>query len=286
MRYEAPVSVEAASTLLSEAQGQSFVLAGGTDLLVRMKGGFVEPDLIVDIKHIAALQEIRFEKDGFVIGAAVPCAALGENAELRKQWPGVVEAANLIGSKQIQGRCTMVGNLCNASPAADSVPALVAAGAKVRIRGSKGTRSAAIEDIPVGPGRTSLAKGEFIEAILLKKRKNRSADAYLRFIPRSEMDIAVVSAGIDLEVGKDGTISAARIALGAVAPTVKIVAAAAAAVVGSKLEEKALQALADACSAACQPINDKRGTIEFRTKVAGVLARRAAQIAFQRAGER
>lgn len=180
----------------------------------------------------------------------------------------------------------MVGNLCNASPAADSVPALVAAGAKVRIRGSKGTRSAAIEDIPVGPGRTSLAKGEFIEAILLKKRKNRSADAYLRFIPRSEMDIAVVSAGIDLEVGKDGTISAARIALGAVAPTVKIVAAAAAAVVGSKLEEKALQALADACSAACQPINDKRGTIEFRTKVAGVLARRAAQIAFQRAGER
>jgi len=286
MRYEAPVSVEAASTLLSEAKGQAFVLAGGTDLLVRMKGGFVEPELIVDIKHIAALQEIRLEKDGFVIGAAVPCAALGENAELRKQWPGVVEAANLIGSKQIQGRCTMVGNLCNASPAADSVPALVAAGAKVRIRGSKGTRSVAVEDIPVGPGRTSLAKGEFIEAILLKKRKNRSADAYLRFIPRSEMDIAVVSAGVDLELGKDGTISVARIALGAVAPTVKIVAAAAAAMVGSKLEEKALQALADACSAACQPINDKRGTIEFRTKVAGVLARRAAQIAFERAGER
>src|SRR3954451_65815 len=286
MRYEAPVSVEAASTLLSEAKGQAFVLAGGTDLLVRMKGGFVEPELIVDIKHIAALQEIRLEKDGFVIGAAVPCAALGENAELRKQWPGVVEAANLIGSKQIQGRCTMVGNLCNASPAADSVPALVAAGARVRIRGSKGTRSVAVEDIPVGPGRTSLAKGEFIEAILLKKRKNRSADAYLRFIPRSEMDIAVVSAGVDLELGKDGTISVARIALGAVAPTVKIVAAAAAAMVGSKLEEKALQALADACSAACQPINDKRGTIEFRTKVAGVLARRAAQIAFDRAVER
>jgi len=286
MRYEAPVSVEAASTLLSEAKGQSFVLAGGTDLLVRMKGGFVEPELIVDIKHIASLQEIRLEKDGFVIGAAVPCAALGENAELRKQWPGVVEAANLIGSKQIQGRCTMVGNLCNASPAADSVPALVAAGAKVRIRGGKGTRSVAVEDIPVGPGRTSLAKGEFIEAILLKKRKTRSADAYLRFIPRSEMDIAVVSAGVDLELGKDGTISVARIALGAVAPTVKIVAAAAAAVVGSKLEEKALQALADACSAACQPITDKRGTIEFRTKVAGVLARRAAQIAFERAGER
>ena len=286
MRYEAPVSVEAASTLLSEAPGQSFVLAGGTDLLVRMKGGFVEPDLIVDIKHIAALQEIRLEKDGFVIGAAAPCAALSENAELKKQWPGVVEAANLIGSKQIQGRCTMVGNLCNASPAADSVPALIAAGAKVRIRGRKGTRSAAVEEIPVGPGRTSLAKGEFIEAILLKKRKPRSADAYLRFIPRSEMDIAVVSAGVDLELDKAGAVAAARVALGAVAPTVKLVEAAAAAIIGSKLEDKALQALAEACSAACQPINDKRGTIEFRTKVAGVLARRAAQIAFQRAGER
>src|SRR5215475_11418214 len=135
MRYEAPMSVEAASTLLAEATGQSFILAGGTDLLVRMKGGFVEPDLIVDIKHIAALQEIRLEKEGFVIGAAVPCAALGENVELVKQWPGVVEAANLIGSKQIQGRCTMVGNLCNASPAADSVPALVAAAAKVVVIG-------------------------------------------------------------------------------------------------------------------------------------------------------
>jgi aerobic carbon-monoxide dehydrogenase medium subunit len=286
MRYKAPVSLEAASALLAEAPAQSFVLAGGTDLLVRMKGGFVEPELIVDIKHIPDLQELRLDKDGFVIGAAVPCAALGENVELSAQWPGVVEAANLIGSKQIQGRCTIVGNLCNASPAADSVPALVTAAAKVRIRGRKGTRTVAIETIPVGPGKTSLAKGEFIEAVLLEKRRPRSADAYLRFIPRSEMDIAVVSAGVDLERDKAGVITKARVALGAVAPTVMLVEAAAAAIIGSKLEDKALTALAEACSAACQPINDKRGTVEFRTKVAGVLARRAAQIAYQRAGER
>jgi aerobic carbon-monoxide dehydrogenase medium subunit len=286
MRYEAPVSLEAASALLAEAPAQSFVLAGGTDLLVRMKGGFVEPELIVDIKHIPDLQELRLDKDGFVIGAAVPCAALGENVELSAQWPGVVEAANLIGSKQIQGRCTIVGNLCNASPAADSVPALVAAGAKARIRGRKGSRTVAIEKIPVGPGRTSLSKGEFIEAVLLERRRPRSADAYLRFIPRSEMDIAVVSAGVDLERDKAGVITKARVALGAVAPTVMLVEAAAAAIIGSKLEDKALTALAEACSAACQPINDKRGTVEFRTKVAGVLARRAAQIAYQRAGER
>jgi aerobic carbon-monoxide dehydrogenase medium subunit len=286
MRYEAPVSLEAASALLAEAPGQSFILAGGTDLLVRMKGDFVEPELIVDIKHIPELQEIRLEKEGFVIGAAVPCAALGENVELRAQWPGVVEAASLIGSKQIQGRCTIVGNLCNASPAADSVPALIAAGAKARIRGKAGNRTVEIEKIPVGPGKTSLAKGEFIEAVLLEKRRPRSADAYLRFIPRSEMDIAVVSAGVDLECDKAGAVIKARVALGAVAPTVKLVEAAAAAIIGSKLEDKALTSLAEACSAACQPINDKRGTIEFRTKVAGVLARRAAQIAYQRAGER
>src|SRR5262249_25564374 len=162
-----------------------------------------------------------------------------ENVELTAQWPGVVEAANLIGSKQIQGRCTIVGNLCNASPAADSVPALVAAGAKARVRGKAGTRTVDIEKIPVGPGRTSLAKGEFLEAILLDKRRPRSADAYLRFIPRSEMDIAVVSAGIDLECDKAGAITKARVALGAVAPTVKLVPAAAAAIVGSKLEDKA-----------------------------------------------
>ena len=284
MRYEAPETMKSAVTLMAKEKGLAFVLAGGTDLLVKMKGGFLEPDLVVDIKRIKGVYDIKKSATGFTIGAAVPGVALAENVALVKAWPGVVEAANLIGSKQVQGRCTMVGNLCNASPAADSVPALIAANAKVVISGPKGKRTIPIEQVPVSPGRTSLKKGEIIESILLPKRPSNSGDAYLRFIPRTEMDIAVVSAGINLELDSKGVIKNARVSLGAVAATVLLVPAAAKALIGSKLDDAALEKLATACSAACKPIDDKRGTIEFRTKVAGVLARRAAQIAYKRAG--
>jgi len=284
MKYEAPTSTRDAVALLSKTKGNTFVLAGGSDLLVRMKGGFVEPDLIVDIKRIPAMQAIRKAAGGFRIGASVSCAEMGEDAALRKAWPGVVEAANLIGSDQIQSRCTVAGNLCNASPAADSVPALVAARAKAIVVGPKGRRTVAVEQIPAGPGRTTLARGEVLEAITLPQPKPKSGDAYLRFTPRTEMDIAVCSAGIALTLGKGGVIEQARVALGAVAPTVVLVPAAAKAIIGTKLDDAALAALAEACAAACSPIDDKRGTVEFRTEVVGVLAKRAAKIAYQRAG--
>ncbi len=284
MRYEAPITTKAAAGLLAKAKGSAFVLAGGTDLLVRMKAGMIEPDLVIDIKRIPAMQSVTRTAGAFRIGAAVPAAALGENAALKKSWPGVVEAANLIGSDQIQGRCTIVGNLCNASPAADSVPALIAAGAKAAIVGPRGRRTVAVEQIPTGPGKTSLKKGEVIESITLPKPAPKTADAYLRFIPRTEMDIAVVSAGVCLTLGARGVIKKARVVLGAVGPTAVLVAAAAKAIVGTKLDDAALANLAAACEAACKPIDDKRGTKEFRTEVAGVLARRAARIAYQRAG--
>ncbi|TPJ17885.1 xanthine dehydrogenase family protein subunit M [Mesorhizobium sp. B2-7-3] len=284
MRYIRPLSIEDAVGQLAGSAGPAAILAGGSDLLVRMKGGFVEPELIIDIKSIAGLRDIRETADGFSIGAAVPCAVLGENAGLRKAWPGVVEAAKLIGSKQVQGRCTIVGNLCNASPAADSVPALVAAGAKAVVVGPSGKRTIAVETVPTAPGRTSLAKGEIIEAILLGKPAPRSADAYLRFIPRTEMDIAVVSAGVNLTLDEAGVVTAARVAIGAAAPTVLLVEEGAEALIGRKLDEAALERLAKVCAGACRPIDDKRGTIEFRRKVAGVLARRAAQTAYARAG--
>jgi carbon-monoxide dehydrogenase medium subunit len=195
----------------------------------------------------------------------------------------VIEATNLIGSDQVQSRCTMVGNLCNASPAADSVPAMIAAGAKAVVVSRTGRRKVAVEKIVTGPGQTSLAKGEVIEAILLPARSARSGDAYLRFIPRTEMDIAVVSAAVNLTLER-GRVKTARVVLGAVAPTAVLVPAAAKAIIGTRLDDDALDKLAAACSAACNPIDDKRGTIEYRTKVAGVLGKRAAKIAFQRAG--
>ena len=284
MKYQTPSTTKEAATFIKRAKGKAFVLAGGTDLMVRMKSGFVEPDLVVDIKQISAMQSITKSATGFRIGAAVSAAAMGENTALKKAWPGVVESANLIGSDQIQNRCTIAGNLCNASPAADAVPALIAAGAKANVVGPQRRRTVAVEKIITSPGKTSLSKGEIVESITLPKRAPRSGDAYLRFIPRSEMDIAVVGAGVNLVLDNNSVVKSARVALGAVAPTPLLVPAAAKAIIGTKLNKAALTKLADACSAACSPIDDNRGTVEFRTEVAGVLARRAARIAYKRAG--
>jgi len=284
MKYQTPSTTKEAAVLIKRERGKAFVLAGGTDLMVRMKIGLIEPDLVVDIKHISAMQSIKKSASGFRVGAAVSAAKMGENNALKKAWPGVVEAANLIGSDQIQNRCTIAGNLCNASPAADAVPALIAAGAKVNIVGPQRRRTIAVEKVITGPGTTSLAKGEIVEAITLPKRLPKSGDAYLRFIPRSDMDIAVVGAGVGLTLDNNGVIKSARVALGAVAPTPLLVAAAAKAIVGTKLNKAALEKLTVACTAACDPIDDMRGTVEFRTEIAGVLARRAAKIAYKRAG--
>ena len=284
MRYETPETLDAAVALLAGADGVTRILAGGTDLLVQLRAGMIEPALIVDVKRIDEMRAITAEDGGFRVGAAVTGAELGEHAALKAAWPGVVEATELIGSTQIQGRATMGGNLCNASPAADSVPALIAASAVVSVAGPDGRRDVPAEQIATGPGQTSLAKGEMAVSILLPARPPRSSDAYLRFIPRTEMDIAVVGAGVCLTLNEDGTCGAARVSLGAVAEVPLLVAEAADALIGTKVDDGALEALAAAASAACRPIDDKRGTKEYRIKVAGVMARRAAAIARDRAG--
>ena len=283
LRYEAPESIEAAVSLLADGGADARIFAGGTDLLVQMREQMIEPALLIDIKRIPDVREVTVGADSVRIGAAVTGAELGENAQLKAMWPGVVEAVNLIGSDQVQGRATMVGNLCNASPAADSVPALIAAGAVVSIAGPEGTREVAAEDFPTGPGQSCLNGGEFVTHLTLPVPPANSGDAYLRFIPRTEMDIAVVGCGVALTLSDDGTCAAARVSLGAVAPTALLVDACAEALVGSKLDDDALASLDAAAQAACSPIDDKRGTLEFRTKVAGVLARRAATAAWQRA---
>ncbi|WP_300030449.1 xanthine dehydrogenase family protein subunit M [uncultured Roseobacter sp.] len=283
MRYERPDSLERASSMMVAETGLTRILAGGTDVLVQMKSEVVEPDLIVDVKHLAGMRDITPENGGFRIGAGVSGAALNEHKGVCAMWPGVAEALDLIGSTQVQGRATMIGNLCNGSPAADSVPALFAADAVVRIHGTGGVREVSVTEIPKGPGKTSLEPGDIISSVFLPARPERSADAYLRFIPRTEMDIAVASAGVSLTLDADGIVTAARVAVGAVAPTVLLVAPAAEALVGSRLEDSALEALKAAVEAACNPIDDKRGTVAFRTSTAGVLAVRAAKTARDRA---
>lgn len=281
--YISPGTVAEAISALQAAGGNGRLLAGGTDLLVQMRGGRAKPKVVIDLKGIPGIATIRDEAGGFIIGAASSGASIGEHEALRKAWPGVVEAANLIGSTQVQGRASLGGNLCNASPAADSVPALIAAGAICVIAGPNGQREAPVETIQSGPGKTTLGKDEVLIAFKLPKRPAQSGDAYLRLIPRTEMDIAVVGAAVSVTLDAAGKCIAARVGIGAVAPTALLVEAAGAALVGSSFDDAALAKLEAAVAAACKPISDKRGTIEYRTKVAAVLARRAALIARDRA---
>lgn len=284
LQFQAPGTIDEAVSLLANSDGEARILAGGTDLLVQLRSGLINPSLIVDIKHIAETRTITEEDGGFRVGSAVSGAELNENDAVVAMWPGIAEGFDLIGSTQIQGRASLGGNLCNASPAADSVPAMIAAGVTCKIAGPNGVREAKVEDIPAGPGKTSLAKGEFVVSFKLPAQKPNSGDAYLRFIPRTEMDIAVVGAGVNLTLDGSGTCTDAKVAIGAVAPTVLVVKEAADALIGTKVDDAALDKMAAACSAAAKPIDDKRGTIAFRKKVVGVIARRAAKIALERAG--
>jgi len=283
IQYLAPRTLDEAIGAFAAAGSAARIMAGGTDLLVQMRSGAVHPGLIVDIKKIPEMTAIEQTADGgFRVGAAVAGAVLAEHPRFGKVWPGVLEAINLIGSTQVQGRASAGGNLCNGSPAGDSVPAMVAAGVTVTLQGPNGRREMAVEQVPAGPGRTTLLPGEILVSFTLPPRPPGSSDAYLRMIPRTEMDIAVVGIGVSLTL-KDGVCTAARVGLGAVAPTVLLVEAAGKALIGSKLDDAALNAAASACSAACRPIDDKRGTIIYRTKIAGVLLRRTTAIAARRA---
>src|SRR5215471_12521450 len=253
LRYVAPRTLDEAIGAFAAAGSAARIMAGGTDLLVQMRSGLVRPGLIVDIKKIGEMTEITETADGgFRVGAAVSGMALAEHAKFGKVWPGVLEAVNLIGSKQVQGRASAGGNLCNGSPAGDSVPAMVAAGAIVTVQGPDGRRDIKVEDVPAGPGRTNLKPGEILVSFALPPRPPGSSDAYLRMIPRTEMDIAVVGLGVSLTL-KDGVCTAARVGLGAVAPIPLLVEAAGQALIGSRLDAAALDAAAEAYRAVCRP---------------------------------
>jgi carbon-monoxide dehydrogenase medium subunit len=259
------------------------VLAGGTDLLVQMRSLANWPRRIVDLKRVPELTRIEVDADVLRIGAAVPAVEIVEHAQLRALIPGLVEATDLIGSTQIQGRATLGGNLCNASPAADTVPAMIVLGATCVVVGPGGERTVPVAEIATAPGQTSLSVGEFVSEIMIARPPAGSGDAYLRLIPRSEMDIAIVGAGACVHIDAAGVCSHAQVAIGAVAPTARVVPDAGAALLGSSLDEPALERMQEAVRAACDPIDDKRGTVAYRTKVAGVLARRATAIAAERA---
>ena len=286
LRYEFPETLDAAVALLAGETGAARVIAGGTDVLVQLRTDMIAPGLMVGINNIPEVRTITAENGGFRFGSAVTGMELVEHDAFAQTWPGVIDAVSLIGSIQIKGRATVGGNACNASPAADSVPALLVANAVATIVGPKGRRDVPVEEIATGPGRTSLAKDEILASFFLPERPPRAGDAYLRFTPRTEMDIAVTGVSVSLTLDGQGSCTAARVAIGAVAERALLVDEAANALVGTPVDDAALGALAAAASAACRPIDDKRGTKIYRIKVTGVLAKRAAGIALARAGER
>ena len=283
LNYAAPDSLDAAVGMLADAGAGARILAGGTDVLVLLHGDLIEPELIVDIKNIPELTEISVDDGAWRIGAAASGMKLMDHEGFAAAWPGVIEGVALIGSVQVKGRASVGGNLCNASPAADSVPPLIAAGAMANIAGPGGRRDLPVEDVITGPGQTALEAGEMVVSFTFPKRPPHSGDCYLRLTPRTEMDIAVVGAAVNLTLDDGGTCTAARVSLGAVAPTPLLVEDAAAALIGTSVDDAALDVLAAAASAACDPIDDKRGTIAYRIKTAGVMTRRAAETALDRA---
>ncbi len=284
--YVAPSTVEETLAVLQRAtdQGQrTQILAGGTDVIVQFRSLDSSHRLFVDIKSLKETNDVRIENEHIFVGAAIPSGVLNENAELKALFPGLLEAADLIGSTQIQGRASIGGNLCNSSPAGDTIPALIVNSALCVIATSEGTRTVPSEKFVTGVGRNCLAAHEFLLGFQIPRPSAGTGDAYLRFIPRTEMDIAVAGAAVSLSLNHEGICERARVSIGAVAPTPLLVSSAAEALVGTTADEDALQQAAQACSDAAQPITDKRGTVEYRRKVVGVLCRRAGAIAKDRA---
>ena len=284
--FVAPKSLPEAQGIFANDSSASW-LAGGTDLLVGIRLGMRDPSRIIDLKQIPELMALDVSGDSILIGAAASAYDILHNSEIGSLCPGLADALDLIGSTQIQGRCSAGGNLCNASPAADSIPALIANGAVCRILGSSGERLLPVEDFIVGPGKNALKSDELLVQLVLPKPMPATSDAYLRLTPRTEMDIAVAGTGVSITLDTAGICTAARVAIGAVAPTALLVEAAGQTLVGSKLEDDAIDSAVTAVRAAASPISDKRGSAQYRTHVVGVLVKRAIQRAQARinAGE-
>jgi carbon-monoxide dehydrogenase medium subunit len=283
IQYEAPTSLEQALGLLAAHGENARAICGGTDIIIQLRAGTRRPDYLIDVKHIAELTQLSFDSStGLRLGAAVRCIEIHESQLMRRHYPGLSEAAHLIGSLQIQGRASVGGNLCNGSPAADTTPALIALGAVARIVGPNGERRVNVDEFVLSPGKTVLQPGELLIELLIAPPPAHSADAYLRFIPRNEMDIAVVGVGASVTLDGDRCV-AARIALGAVAATPLFAEKASASLIGKEMNAEAFDEAGDLATALSSPIDDMRGTAEFRRHLVGVLTRRTLEIAVRRA---
>jgi carbon-monoxide dehydrogenase medium subunit len=283
--YVAPTSLAEATALLAKANGRGRVLAGGTDILVQLREHLREADLVVDVKKIPELMELSYSPEsGLRLGASVPCCRVYDNAELGRAYPALVDAARIVGGWQIQSRASIGGNLCNSSPAADTIPALIAHAATCIIAGPKGQREVKAEDFCTGPGRNVLEPGELLVTLVFPPPEAHASSAYERFIPRNEMDIAVVGAGSWLKLSSDGkTVEKVRISLGAVAPTPRLAVEASQWLAGKPATAASFAEAGELAKKVATPITDMRGPAEYRVHLVGVLVKRTLAQAAERA---
>ena len=283
--YASPTSLSEALDILAKDGDRTRALAGGTDILVQLRARRHQPDILLDVKSIPELNVLSYDAgSGLTIGAAVECYKIYEHAAVKEHYPALVDCTSIIGGIQIQGRASVGGNLCNAAPSADSIPALIAYGATANIAGPSGTRSVPVEDVCTGPGQSILGADELLVSVSVPAPAANSGARYIRFIPRNEMDIAVVGAGVSVELDGD-TIKSARVSLASVAPTPLFVREAGDALAGQAISDEAIRKASGLAQAAAKPITDMRGTIEFRTHLCEVLTRRALNTAIERAKE-
>ncbi len=284
IEYQAPATLKEAVAIMTTHGDRASPLAGGTDILVQLRGGRRNSDVLVDTKKIPELNGIKLDDKGLQLGAAVPCYLIYQNAAVAAAYPGIIDAAGLIGSIQIQGRASIGGNLCNAAPSGDSIPPVITLGGEAHINGPNGWRTMPTENFCTGPGRNALEPGELLVAIQLPAPAANSGTAYLRFIPRNEMDIAVAGVSSTVTLDASGqTIQSARIALASVGPTPILATAAGDSLAGKAVSDDAIAEAGRLASAAATPITDMRGTIRQRHHLVDVLTRRTLNIAIRRA---
>lgn len=282
--YAAPTSLAEATKLLAGTNGTARILAGGTDLIVQLREHLKEADLVVDVKKIPELMELKLSAQGLKLGAAVPCYLLYENKEISAKYPALTDSARIIGGWQIQSRASIGGNLCNSSPAGDSLPSLIALNVKCVIAGPNGSREVPAADFCTGPGKNVLQKGEVLAALVFPPVGPKTGSAYERFIPRNEMDIAVVGAASWVKLNSTGDkIDEARIALAAIAPTPKFAAEASQWLAGQPATEATYAQAGELAKKVAIPISDMRGPAEYRTHLVGVLVKRTLADAVERA---
>ena len=283
--YVAPKSIQEAVELMASKGDQARAMAGGTDLLVQLRGGRRTSEVVVDIKDISELNQLTYDSQkGLTIGAAVPCYKIYQDDQIAGLYPGLVDSASLIGSIQIQGRASIGGNLCNSAPSADGIPALIALGAVANVAGPNGNREIAVEEFCCGPGQNVLVSGEILVSVSIAAPQDNSGAAYLRFIPRNEMDIAVAGVGASVLLDSSGqNFVSARIALASVAPTPVFSKAAGDSLAGKPVSDDSINEAAEKAMGDAKPITDMRGTIKQRTHLIGVLTRRTLDNAIKRA---